>query len=95
MKFLRRLFAPGRRVATPPPAEASVEYKGYTITPAPEREPSGWRVAGTISKGTGGDRKVHRLERADTAPDREAIVAMTVEKAKRVIDEQGDRIFQG
>ncbi len=87
--FLRRLFSPAPR------AEASVEYNGYTITPAPEKEPGGWRLAGTIAKGTGGDRKVHELVRADTSPDRDAIVAMTVAKAKRLIDEEGDRLFPG
>ncbi len=53
----------------------------------------GWRLAGTISKATGAERKVHQLVRADTSPDREAMVAMTIAKAKRLIDEQGDRLF--
>ncbi len=93
VKFLRRLFSPRSGASETPRAEASVEYNGYTITPAPEKERGGWRLAGTISKGTGGDRKVHRLVRADTSPDRDAIVAMTIAKAKRIIDEQGDRLF--
>jgi hypothetical protein len=89
VRFLRSLFSPGSRTGVTP----GVEYNGYTITPAPERAPGGWRVAGTISKGAGGDRKVHQLIRADTSPDRDAIVAMTIEKAKRLIDERGDRLF--
>jgi hypothetical protein len=93
VRFLRRLFSPGRRTSETPRAEASVEYNGYTVTPTPQKEPGGWRLAGTISKGTGGDRKVHELVRADTSPDREAIVAMTIAKAKRIIDEQADRLF--
>ncbi len=93
MRFLRRLFSPGSGASETPRADASVEYNGYTITPAPEKEPGGWRLAGTISKGTGAERKVHQLVRADTSPDREAMVAMTIAKAKRLIDEQGDRLF--
>lgn len=93
VRFLRRLFSPGSGASEMPRADASVEYNGYTITPAPEKEPGGWRLAGTISKGTGGDRKVHQLVRADTSPDRDAIVAMMIAKAKRLIDEQGDRLF--
>lgn len=93
MTFLRRFFSRGSGARATPPAEASVEYNGYTITPAPEKTPGGWRVAGTIAKGNGDDRKVHHLDRADTSPERDAIVAMTIEKAKRVIDEQGDRLF--
>jgi hypothetical protein len=92
-KFLRDLFSPRSGASETPRAEAGIEYKSYTITAAPEHGPAGWRVAGTISKEIGGGRRVHRLDRADAAPDREAIVAMTIEKAKRVIDEQGDRIF--
>ncbi len=93
VRFLRRLFSPGSEAGKTPRADASAEYKGFTITPTPEKEPGGWRLAGTISKGTGGDRKIHQLVRADTSPDREAIVAMTIAKAKRIIDEQGDRLF--
>lgn len=91
-RFLRRLFSLGGAGETPR-TEASVEYQGYTITAAPEREAGGWRLAGTISKGTGAERRVHVLIRADTSPDREAIVAMTIAKAKRLIDEQGERLF--
>ena len=92
-KFLRDLFSPRSGASETPRAEAGIEYNSYTITAAPEHGPAGWRVAGTISKEIGGLRSVHRRDRADAAPDREAIVAMTIEKAKRVIDEQGDRIF--
>lgn len=94
VRFLRRLFSPGSGASETSRAEASVEYNGYTITAAPEKEPDGWRLAGAISKGTGGDRKVHQLVRADTSPDRDAIVAMTIAKAKRLIDDQGDRLFR-
>ena len=93
-KFLRDLFSRGSAAGETPGAGESVEYKGHTITTAPVKGPAGWRVAGTISKEIGGSRRVHRLERADESPNREAIVAMTIEKAKRVIDEQGERIFR-
>jgi hypothetical protein len=93
LRFLRRLFPPGSGATETPRGDASVEYNGYTITPAPEKEKGGWRLAGTISKGTGAERKVHQLVRADTSADREAIVAMMITKAKRLIDEQGERLF--
>ena len=44
---MRNLFRSGAS-ATAAPAEA-VEYKGYRITPAPERQPSGWNTAGLIA----------------------------------------------
>ena len=93
VRFLRRLFSTGSGASDRPRADASIEYNGYTITPAPERERGGWRLAATISKGAGDDRKVHRLVRADTAADRDAMVALTVAKAKRLIDDQGDRLL--
>jgi hypothetical protein len=91
--FLRRLFSSGTRARETLRAEASVEYNGYMIAPGPEKAPGGWRVAGTIAKEIRGDRKVQHFDRADASPDREAIVAMTIEKARRIIDEQGDRLF--
>ncbi|MCE3248623.1 MAG: Transcriptional activator HlyU, partial [Geminicoccaceae bacterium] len=48
MDKLRNLFRSGAP-APAVPAEA-VEYKGYRITPAPERQPSGWNTAGLIAK---------------------------------------------
>ncbi len=91
--FLRGLFSRGAKAEEPPRAEPSVEYNGYTITPIPEKTPAGWRVVGTIAREVNGTMKVHQLGRADTAPDRDIIVSMTIEKAKRVIDQQGDRMF--
>jgi hypothetical protein len=91
--FLRRLFSPRSGASEPPRADEVVEYQGFTITPAPERESGGWRLVGTIAKGDGAERRVHHLSRADTAADRDAVVQMMVAKAKRLIDEQGDRLF--
>jgi hypothetical protein len=93
MRFFRGLFGAGEAGGETAAAEASVEYNGYTITPAPEKGPNGWRIVGTISREIGGEVKVYHLGRADTSTDREAIVAMTIEKARRVIDEQGERLF--
>lgn len=94
MKFLRGLFPAGGGAGEAPRAEPPVEYNGFTITAAPEKGPGGWRIAGSISKDVGGAPKVHQFGRADTSTDRDAIVAMTIEKARRVIDEQGDRLFR-
>jgi hypothetical protein len=93
LRFLKGLLGPRSDVAGAPSPEARVEYNGATITPAPEKVSGGWRLAGTISKDFGSDRRVHHLVRADTAPDRDAIVAMMIAKAKRLIDEEGDRLF--
>ena len=44
---LRRLFGGGAGPAT---SVEPVEYHGYRITPAPQRQASGWNTAGVIAK---------------------------------------------
>ena len=100
--LFRRLFSGGGGggdggggAAAAPPG-ASVAYRGYTIEPAPERSGGGqYRVAGVVRKAfPDGETKEHRFVRADTCAGRDEAESFTVEKAKRIIDEQGDRIFQ-
>jgi hypothetical protein len=92
--FLRRLLGAASGPRRTAPAATTVEYEGYTITAAPEKDASGWRLAGTIARETGAHREVHHLVRADISPDRAAIVVMTIDKAKRLIDQYGDRLFR-
>ena len=91
-EFLKKLFAGGGgpQTATGDP----VEYNGYVIVPMPQKAESGWRVAGTVSKEIDGESKTHTFIRADTSADVEGTIELTVMKAKRLIDEQGDRIFR-
>ena len=89
--FLKKLFAGGGTSTHQAPPQ---EYSGYTIVASPQRESGGWRVAGTISKEMDGEVKTHAFIRADTNPDLQGTVDLTIGKAKRLIDEQGDRIFQ-
>lgn len=90
--FLRKLFSGGEGSGGTHEAPPQ-EYNGYTIAPTPQRDAGGWRVMGTISKEVEGERKIHTFVRADTNPDLDGTVDLTVRKAKRLIDEQGDRIF--
>ena len=94
--LLRRLFAGGGGGTTEEETAAeSVEYKGYTIQPRPERSGSQHRVAGVVRKEfPDGTVKEHRFVRADTCATRDEAESFTVEKAKRIIDEQGDRLFR-
>ncbi len=96
--LLGRLFsgggAAGGRAGAEPPGE-DVEYKGYTIQPRPERSGSQHRVAGVVRKEfPDGAVKEHRFVRADTCAGRDEADSFAIEKAKRIIDEQGDRMFQ-
>jgi hypothetical protein len=95
-RFLGRLFggsgepgeSAGGRVL------ASESYQGFDIEAAPVNEGGGWRVSGVISRTLeDGDVKTHQFVRADTCPDAESAAAMTVRKAKQLIDERGDAVF--
>jgi len=73
---------------------ASVDYKGFTITPAPVARDGQWQIAGTISKpDDDGNPREHRLIRADVMPGEDMAVEFCIRKAKQVIDEQGERLF--
>ena len=93
MNALRNLFGAGATGDTAPAANA-VEYHGYRITPAPQRQPSGWNTAGVISKEFPDGVKEHRFIRVDTHANKDDAVSFSITKAQQIIDEQGDRIFR-
>ncbi len=71
-----------------------VEYHGYQITPAPQRQASGWNTAGVIAKTFEDGVKEHRFIRVDTHASKDDAVAFSITKAQQIIDEQGDRLFR-
>ncbi|PWJ10340.1 HlyU family transcriptional regulator [Jannaschia seohaensis] len=86
MSWLSKIFGGAPSEPEPLPAE---EYKGFAITPAPQKTSDGFRIAATIER----DGKTHHMIRADTLRDHDGAVEATMLKAKQVIDQQGDRIF--
>ena len=86
-----RLFGGGGDSAAS--AAPPVEYKGYTIRPAPYANKGQYQTAGFIEKEIDGEVKQHRFIRADLHASREQAVAFSTSKAQQIIDEQGDRIF--
>ncbi len=93
-KFLRNLVSPASSAPRQPAPEASVEYNGYTIVPTPRQEGGVWRVMGVISKEIDGEAKSHTFVRADTHAGKDETVSLTVAKAKRIIDEQGEKLLR-
>ena len=91
MSFWKKLFGGGAAGAEP--AGEPVEHKGYVITPTPFTEGGQYQTCGVISKVVDGETKEHRFIRADRFPARQDAIDVTVRKARQVIDEQGDRIF--
>ncbi len=74
-------------------AEA-VDYKGYKIRPTSRQEGSQWRTAGLISKEFPDAVKEQAFIRADLHASKDDADACSTLKAKRIIDEQGDRLFR-
>ncbi|GGK69639.1 HlyU family transcriptional regulator [Amphritea balenae] len=89
LSSIKSIFSAAEPESKEPQAMASVEYNGFTITPAPASEGSGFRINGTITKGE----LSHTFIRADTLPSTQMCADEMVRKAKQMIDQQGDRIF--
>ena len=87
MGILSRLFGGGGGGSGPgtPP----VEHQGFTIHAEPMTEGSRHRICARIQK----DGREHLMIRADTLESRDAAVEASVAKARSLIDQQGEGIF--
>ena len=90
MSILSKLFGGGGGEAQETKPET---YKGFSIIPTPVREGSRYRLSAKISKDIDGETKEHVLIRADVLDDVASANEAGIAKAKQVIDEQGDRLF--
>ena len=86
MSLLSKLFG---RANLAPPKPQPVDYNGYKITPTPMPEGARFRLCALIEKGE----QSHNVVRADVLDSFDAAADAAVNKAKQVIDEQGDRLF--
>ncbi len=89
MSILSKLFGGG----APKPEAKPEDYKGFAITPAPKNEGGRFRVGARLEKEIDGELKSHTLIRADMLDDLASAVDTSTRKAKQMIDEQGDRLF--
>lgn len=93
MSLLSRLFGGRSRSGGAAPDHEPVDYNGFAIRPEPIREGGQWRIAARIEREVAGEMKSHHLVRADMMADAEAAAAESVRKAKRLIDERGEGVF--
>jgi hypothetical protein len=91
MSFWSALFGGGGTKAAM--VSEPVEYKGYVIVAAPDKNNGHYQTAGTIAREIGGVRKEHRFIRADAYPSYDDAVTFTVNKARQIVDLQGERMF--
>ncbi len=85
MSLFSKLFGGG----TPKPDAKPEIYEGFAITPTPIPESGRYRVSASIEK----DGRSHTLIRADVLEDIATANTASINKAKQMIDEQGDRLF--
>ena len=91
MPFWSRLF--GGKSAEEPASAPSEEHKGFRITPKPIREGGHFRISARIEKDVAGVPRAHDLVRADTVTSLDEARALSLAKARQMIDEQGDALF--
>lgn len=96
MSLFGKLFGRlgGSEGSAAPELGEAVEYNGYTIRPACRQEGSQWLTAGVIAKEIGEQVKQHSFVRADWHANKEAAETCAIMKGKRIVDEQGDRMFR-
>ena len=92
MSLLKRLFGGGSSEDKSKQSTA-VEHAGFRIYPEPTKTSGGLRIGARIEKELGGETMVHQLIRADVISDPQEAETASVNKAKQIIDEQGDRLF--
>jgi hypothetical protein len=93
--FLRALVS-GRVTKADSATNAEpVSYAGYTIVATPRQVETGWTTEGNISKEIGGVLKSQHFIRVDTHGNRDDAISLAIQKAKKIIDEQGDALFKG
>ncbi|MEL6570648.1 MAG: HlyU family transcriptional regulator [Pseudomonadota bacterium] len=88
MSFLKKLFGGGDE--EPP---AVIEYEGFKIIPEPIAEGPKFRLAARITQEMDGEVKEHHFIRADTLDSKDQAEDAAVNKAKQMIDQMGERIF--
>ena len=89
--FLGRLFGGAAESAS---VEAdAVEYEGFCIRPAPFISRGQYQTCGIIEKEISGELKQHRFVRAESHSSREEAVEFSLFKARQLIDDRGDRLF--
>ena len=92
--FLRHLIGSKSTEATQQETEKAVDYKGYMIRPTSRRQGRVWLTEGVITKEFEDGAKEHHFIRADTHSTKDDAEACSIDKGKRIIDEQGDKQFR-
>ena len=77
-----------------PQAADPVDYEGYSIIATPRKVSGGWSTEGIIRRQLEDGARETSFIRADTCMSRDDAVQMSISKARKIIDEQGERMFR-
>lgn len=69
------------------------DYKGFRVAATPVAEGSQYRVCGRIEKGEGDNLKSHSFTRADLIGNLDEAKDFTLMKARLMVDQLGDSVF--
>ena len=90
MSLFSRLFGGNKSATENSQAE---EYNGCRIYSEPAKAEGGYRIGARIEKDFGDQTKTHQLIRADVISSPDEARTTSLNKAKQVIDQLGDSIF--
>ena len=95
--FLKRLFGgDGGQGGDPADRAPDAEHKGVEIRAAPVKEAGGqWRVAGTLTRQVDGEIVTRSFLRADLMTSRDEAASASLDKARLIIDQNGDQLWKG
>lgn len=89
-KWLKKLAGGASPAA---PGFEPVSYRGFDIYPEPRQEGGQFRLQGRIVQHKDGQQREYLLIRSDLLPSADQAAELMIGKAKRVIDENGERLF--
>lgn len=92
MSLLSRLFGGG---STARPTVQPEDHNGFSIYAEPIKEGGSWRLCARIEREIGGAVKSQRMIRADTFQSQEQAMKESLAKARMLIDQQGESLFDG
>ncbi|MFQ3228721.1 HlyU family transcriptional regulator [Reinekea sp.] len=71
------------------------DYKGFRIAATPINEGGQYRVSGVIEQDEeGAETKRHAFVRADLIPSEDEAIRITAMKARMMVDQLGERMFE-
>ena len=93
MSFWKNLFGGSGPAASQDKPSEPVDYNGFTIRATPFKDGGQYQTAGIIEKEIAGARREHKFIRADRHASHEDAAAFSLSKARQMIDQMGDRLF--